>query len=297
MPGGSARVSLGVPVYNGERFLRRTVESLLAQTFPDFELIVSDNASTDATEAIARELASRDRRVRYHRQPTNLGVAGNYNFLLDQARAPYFKWATADDPCEPRFLERCVEALDADPGAVLAYPRAQFIDDEGRPLDIEDPGFPLAGPPAERMRYVIGAGHWVNAILGLIRTDALRRTRKHGSYSGADYVMLGDLCLQGRFVEIPERLLLRRIHADASSQMVGDRERALRHITGRGGISLPTWSRLRDHARSVLGSDLDRRDKLSLIRFLVRQAIWRRERLGYELLGAARALGERRLGR
>lgn len=293
MTEGSARVSLGVPVYNGERFLRQTVESLLAQTFSDFELILSDNGSMDGTEGIARELAGRDRRVRYHRQPRNLGLAGNYNFLLERAAAPYFKWATADDPCEPRFLERCVEALDHDPGAVLAYTRAQFVDDEDRPLEIEDPGFRLEGSPAARLRYVIGAGHWVNAILGLVRTDALRRAAPYRTYAGADYVILGELSLLGRFVEIPERLLRRRIHAEASSQMGGDPARAFRHQAGRGGISLPFWARLRDHARTVLASELAPREKLSLLAFLLRQASWRRRRLARELLVAAQVAAGR----
>src|SRR5262245_17693723 len=128
--GGGPRVSIGVPVYNGERFLRPTLESLLGQTFGDFALIVSDNASTDGTEAIGREFAAADARVTYHRQPENLGLAGNYDFLVRQARTSYFKWATADDRCEPRFVECCVTVLDAAPDVVLAYPTARFIDSE-----------------------------------------------------------------------------------------------------------------------------------------------------------------------
>jgi glycosyltransferase involved in cell wall biosynthesis len=289
------RLSIGVPVYNGERFLRRTVESLLAQTFSDFELTISDNASTDGTREIAGEFVRRDPRVRYHRQPHNLGLAGNYDFLAGRVSGEYFKWATADDPCEPRFLERCIAVLDGDPEVVLAYPRARFVDEDERPLEIHDPGFALDfEPAAARLRYVIEAGHWVNAILGVIRATALARTRLLPRYPGGDYVLLGQLCLQGRFVEIPEALLRRRIHPDASSQLSADPRRMLAYITGRGGISLPAWFRLRDHLRTILASELGTRDKLILLRTLLRQAGLQRERLARELVLAGRALAGRR---
>lgn len=284
-----ARLGIGLPVYNGERFLRRTVESLLAQTFSGFELIISDNASTDGTEDIAREFASRDPRVRYRRHGRNLGMAANYNFVFGLAKGEYFKWATADDPCEPRFMERCLAVLDDDPGVVLAYPRARFVDHDERPLDIHDPGFPLDfEPPAERLRYAIGADTWVNAILGVMRTEALARTRLLPWYPGGDYLLLGELCLQGRFIEIPEPLLLRRIHPEASSQLARDPERILRYVAGRGRIALPAWLRLRDHCRTILASKLRLADKLSLLRTLLQATHRRRERLAREVFLAGR---------
>ena len=296
MPERTARLHIGVPVYNGERYLRRTVESLLSQTFGDFELAIADNASTDRTEEIARQLAAADPRVSYHRHPRNLGIAGNYNFLFGLARGEYFKWASHDDPCEPLFLERCVAVLDRDPGVVLAYPRARFVDEAERPLEIHDPGFALDfEPPAERLRYTIAANHWVNAILGVIRRETLARTRLLPRYPGGDYVLLGQLCLLGRFVEVPEALLLRRIHPDSSSQLAADPQRVFQYVTARGGIALPAWLRLRDHARSILASELGWRDKLSLLGTLLRQAQARRERLVRELVvGARAALSARR---
>jgi glycosyltransferase involved in cell wall biosynthesis len=291
-----ARVSIGVPVYNGERFLRATVESLITQTFGDFEIIIADNASTDDTEQIGRELASCDSRVRYHRHSHNLGLSGNYNFLVRNSTGAYFKWAPCDDPCLPTFIERCTDVLDADAGVVLVYPRARFVDDRLQPLPLQDPGFPLDfDPPAERLRYVIGAGHWVNAILGLIRRDALMRTRLLPPYPGGDYALLGELCLQGRFVEIPDELLLRRIHPGASSQLGGDPERLVRYWTGRSGASLPGFSRLAGHARTVLVSSLGAHQKLSLLREVFRQAHLGRQRLEREIIVAARvALRPRR---
>src|SRR5262245_37911326 len=250
------RLSIGVPVYNGEKFLEETLESLLAQSFGDFELIISDNASTDGTSEIARRIAARDERVRYHRHSRNLGLAANYNGLVQMASGELFKWATADDVCRPMFVERCVAALDATPDAVLAYPRTQFIDTARSQLEINDPGFPLNWPRAvDRWRYVVGAHHWVNAILGVIRRGALLRTRLMPAYPGGDYVLLGELCILGRFVEVSEVLFLRRLHPNASSQMGGDETKLGELMTGqRRRIQLAEWHRMCDHVSTVIGS-------------------------------------------
>ncbi len=115
------RLSIGLPVYNGERFLSAAIDSLLRQTFEDFELIISDNASTDATGAICRGYADQDRRIRYLPTKENIGSAPNFNRVIELASAPYFSWAAHDDVRAPQYLERCVEVLDRDPSVILAY--------------------------------------------------------------------------------------------------------------------------------------------------------------------------------
>src|ERR1043165_2318071 len=115
------RVSVGMPVYNGERFLRQAVESILGQTFRDFELIISDNGSTDATQQLCEEFAAADSRVRYIRHDKNRGAIFNWAHVVDAARAPYFKWASANDISAPRLLELCVQCLDTQPAVVVAY--------------------------------------------------------------------------------------------------------------------------------------------------------------------------------
>ncbi len=106
------RVSIGMPVYNGGLFIREALDSLLAQTFTDFELIISDNASTDGTESICREYADKDARIRYVRQAQNLGAAANFKFVLDESVGEYFMWAAADDVWLPTFVRVCVGLLE-----------------------------------------------------------------------------------------------------------------------------------------------------------------------------------------
>jgi glycosyltransferase involved in cell wall biosynthesis len=115
------RVSIGMPVYNGENFIRTALESLLAQTFTNFELIISDNASTDATEIICRQYALQDSRIKYFRQPENLGPSNNFKFVFSRASAKYFMWAACDDMWDQSWLEKCVEILDRDEQVVLVF--------------------------------------------------------------------------------------------------------------------------------------------------------------------------------
>ena len=171
------RVTIGLPVYNGERHLRESVESILAQTFEDFELIISDNASTDGSGAIAREVAARDPRVRYHRHPRNLGGAYNHNWVVGQARGEYFRWASDDDIIEPTFLERMVEALDARPDAGLAFPRARIIDGDGAVVRDYDERIMRDDPrPRERLVSVMQERE-CSPGFGLMRTAVLRSER------------------------------------------------------------------------------------------------------------------------
>lgn len=109
------RVSIGMPVYNGELFIREALDSLLEQTFTNFELIISDNASTDSTMVICQEYAAKDSRIRYVRQVENRGALANFQFVLDKAVGEYFMWAASDDLQTPDFIELLVTALDDNP--------------------------------------------------------------------------------------------------------------------------------------------------------------------------------------
>ena len=129
------KISIGLPVYNGANFLRPALDSILQQDYTDFELIISDNASTDETSQICQQYAADDRRIRFIRCESNIGAAGNFRKVFDLARSDYFKWATHDDIHLPGFLSRCVEVLgQSPPSVVLVAPRAELIDGEGKKL-------------------------------------------------------------------------------------------------------------------------------------------------------------------
>lgn len=216
------RVSIGLPVYNGEKFLKEAINSILSQTYEDFELIISDNASTDQTQAICEDYAKKDGRIRYERQPVNRGAAANYNRTFEMAHGELFKWAAHDDLCLPTFLEKCVEALDSDGrSTVLAYTAATTIDADGKPI-VPDPYAsgdflqPRSEFAAARVVHTLRTMSMVNSVFGVIRRDDLAKTRLIGSFVASDYVLMVELAMQGRFIRLDERLLLRRKHPDGS---------------------------------------------------------------------------------
>jgi glycosyltransferase involved in cell wall biosynthesis len=213
------RVSIGLPVYNGENFLAEALDSLLAQTFTDFELIISDNASTDKTREICEAYAAQDARIHYYCNETNIGGSRNFNRVFEMARGTYFKWAAHDDICAPTFLERCVEVLDNDPEVILCWPRGQSIDTYGNALETFPPKPMLNSSQAhERFHECINVPHELASIFGVMRTEVLQKTRLMGHYPSSDRVLLGELSIRGRFYEVPEVLFLNRNHAKRFSR-------------------------------------------------------------------------------
>lgn len=284
------RVSIGMPVYNGQRYIGKTIESLLRQTFQDFELIISDNASTDGTQTVCREYEAADSRIRYHRNSENLGAQANYNAVFLQARAPYFKWASSNDLCEPRFLETCVQQLDEHSDAVLAYPRTRLLlGDEGTAEDYQEPARVDQDRPCDRFRDFLENGDLNNVMNGLIRADALRRTSLMRTYLGSDMVLMAELALYGKFVQIPEVLFLRRI--DPSSKVtLRSREDIIRHYDPR--IQRMVFQRWKFHMgcfSAIVRTPLTTREKICLLRFLLGQLVRDRGRLAQDLRDAARA--------
>ncbi|MBO0827468.1 MAG: glycosyltransferase family 2 protein [Streptosporangiales bacterium] len=205
------RLSIGLPVHNGEEYLAESLDALLAQSFTDFELIISDNASTDGTPEICRHYAATDARVRYLRQPRNIGAAPNHNAVLHAARGELFKWASHDDLYDRDLLARCVEVLDAHPDLVLASCYSATIDAHGVRVDAAV-GYPRATDSTrapERFRSQLFA-HGGDDDYGVIRTEVLRGIPPTGSYYHADRTFVAELTLHGRFHRIPEALYYRR---------------------------------------------------------------------------------------
>ena len=205
-------LSVGLAVYNGERFLREAVDSILSQTFSDFELIISDNASSDRTEAICRDYAARDGRIHYHRNATNIGGANNENQTFRLSRGKYFRWAAHDDVCEPTLFEKAVAILEENPDVVLCYSQSQAIDAAGKPLGITSWEKASGREPHRRFAALIRYDHHCEATYGVIRSEVMRRTRLQLNYTDSDRTLLAELSLYGRFVEIPEPLFRKRFH-------------------------------------------------------------------------------------
>ena len=206
-------LSIGLPVYNGQNYLAPALESLLGQTFSDFRLIISDNASTDSTEEICRGFAARDARIAYHRSPENRGLAWNFNRVVALADSELFKWAAHDDLYAPRFLERCIAGLRAEPRAILCYTTAQLIDERGavvRPH--REPANATSPVPSARFRDLVWNWGACLMLFGVLRLDVLRRTQLHGAYPASDVVLLAELALRGELHEIDEPLFLWRDH-------------------------------------------------------------------------------------
>lgn len=224
---------IGLPVRNGEAYLPAALDSLLAQSFGDFEVVVSDNCSTDATGEICRRYERVDRRVRYTRTSRDIGAGPNFNRVFRFCRSPLFKWMAHDDMLTPDALRRLYGAVMADPEVVLAHCRPRLVDEGGQPLPMRPDGRPTdrkgrpfhplepphlaEGPDAPgRFAQVLRRMNWCTAIFGVIRADALRATHMHGSYYEADRVLLAELALLGRFRQLDETLMIKRCHEGVS---------------------------------------------------------------------------------
>ena len=283
-------VSIGMPLYNAERFAREAIDSILSQTFTDFELIMSDNASTDATATICQAYAVEDPRVCFVRNQRNLGAARNFNAVFALSSGPYFKWAAADDMCYPTFLERCVEVLERHPDAVIAYPRTQVIDDEGTPLEVGRDTLRLdSADVRDRFTDTLSPLRYTNyPFYGLIRRGALERTRLMVEYLAADRCLLAELSLSGRFVEIDETLFCRRTPR-------GNRAGTGQELSyNRGGKPIkyffPTWHIFLEHHRSVIRSPLPLKMKSELVGILWRWAVANRGAYRYDITRNLRSL-------
>ena len=230
------RVSLGMPVYNAERYIEEALDSLLTQTFEDFEIVISDNASTDRTEEICRTYVAKDHRIRYIRKRANYGVISNFNSVFRLSHGEYFKWCASDDVCAPDYLQRAVEVLDQDPSVVLVFPLIVGIDEEGRPRrslpgqisDRDSPGTVSSPDPVIRFRKLLRHIWWVDAAFyGLMRADVLAQTSLHRYQRSGDQLLVTQMALKGRLYEIPEPLFYSRYHSNkTSARQKTHRERA-----------------------------------------------------------------------
>ncbi len=212
------RLSIGLPVYNGENYLTESLDALLGQSYANFELILSDNASTDSTADICRHYEAQDSRIRYFRQPRNLGLAGNQNFVVEQARGELFKLASHDDLYARDLIRECIAALDKHRHVVLAHSWTAMIDSTGSVTKaIEYPLVTASLRVPERFKSML-FGDGGDDDYGVIRTEVLRRVAPQGSYHHSDRTIMAEISLYGPFYQIPEWLYFRRDHQERAER-------------------------------------------------------------------------------
>jgi len=251
------QVGIGMPVYNGELYIVQSIESILAQTFTDWELLISDNGSADGTEDICRSYVKQDKRIRYIRQEVNRGAAWNHNFVFAESSGEYFKWQCHDDLCAPTFLEKCVAVLDREPSVVLCYPQFARIDAQGNRIAAPIFGWTPIGTsavsgiasPHDRFRILLHRRNACEEIYGLMRRQVAEQTRLIGAYTQSDDNFLAELALRGKFHQIPEPLFCYRLHPEKSTESY--RSRLQRMVwfdpAAAGRMNIPFLRQLREY--------------------------------------------------
>jgi glycosyltransferase involved in cell wall biosynthesis len=300
----SPLLSIGLFVYNGESFLQETLDSILTQTFRDFELIISDNASTDATQFICERYSAADSRIHFFKNENNMGAGWNIRRVFDLASGKYFKWAACDDLYEPNFLNNCIDALERDSSFVVAHARTRIIDVRGNfvenynwPMRVDSPN------PVIRFQEMLLNDHMCYQIFGVMRRDALLQIPPQGSYVNSDGVLLAQMSFLGRFYEDPGFLFISRRHDNQSSQTLPVRLKKRRfRLTNRHGtlpcpewwdphktksLEYPEWRQLKEYHGSIMRAPITSMQRLRSLLLLVPWVLKHFRRMMKDLLIAA----------
>ncbi len=270
-------VSIGMPVYNGEKFIEQALESMVSQTLRDIEIVISDNCSTDLTSEICRAFAANDDRIIYLRQPVNFGAGPNYNFVFHRSRGKYFKWATHDDYMDKNALELCVNVLEKDSQVVLAHPMLVDVDVKGKVMTEFDRGARGLSLTENRFWSLIDGSHNCAEIFGVIRSEALRRTKLIRDYTDSDRTLLGELSLLGKIFQVSNTHFYRRRHPGQSANVfVNFYDRAVWfNPKNRNKVTLSAWTQVIDWLSFVIKSPLSSAEKCRCIYLVLKMAKWR----------------------
>jgi hypothetical protein len=303
--GSLPKISLALPVYNGERYLEDCLSSIINQTFEDFELVVSNNASTDKTSEILDHFSSKDPRIRVLHQSQNVGAASNFNLLFHETQADLFKWCACDDKLEPDFLKETYSSLTRSPKAILSHSYTVIHDIDQDTKEIFIPKFSMdSDDPVTRLIEMLHHGRRCYEVFGLIRRSALERTNLIGNYRGGDNVLLFRLALLGRFEIVKKPLFILGRHGEQSTVMVKDTQAYHAWFTGKSGkISFPDWTFLSAAWNTPAGLDLTISEKIHCYKALTAETYRRRAKLRQNLrvvaetlvFGSADVNGRRRL--
>jgi glycosyltransferase involved in cell wall biosynthesis len=282
-------VSIGMPAYNSAGTLRASIDCLLAQSFRDFELIISDNASSDDTWAIVQHYASLDARVVALRQEHNIGANGNYSAVFRAARGRYFKWASSNDWCSPHFLERCVDHLEVNADVALVAPSTRLFTET--PSDASDYESDMSFDAADAVERFVSVSQQLalnNVLNGVVRTEVLRSTNLIEHYPGADVVLVGHIALLGKIVVLGEHLFYRRMDRATATHLMSKDAVHRHHYPKRTARALfPNWRFIAGLVRAVGSSALPASDKWRARQWALRLAYWRLTDLSRDVAEAA----------
>jgi glycosyltransferase involved in cell wall biosynthesis len=259
------RVSIGLAVYNGEEFLEEAILSILNQTYKDFELILSDNASTDRTQEICLNYAKKDSRIHYNRNPTNIGGANNENLSFRLSSGEFFRLAAHDDILHPDLIRSCVEILDGCPDVVLCYTQVVEIDEKGEVIQIRSLKLGSSDKPHERFRSLCTRNHHCEPTYGLIRSDILRSTSLEKNYTDSDRTLLCELSLNGKFHEIDKPLFFKRYHK-GNLYLDWRTRMAWFEPSSVGKLVFPYWLQFFDFLRVIVQARLPLLEKIHCLR-------------------------------
>lgn len=284
-------VTIGLPVYDSEKHLRQSMDSLLAQTYADFVLIISDNASNDGTQSICQQYAASDARVKYYRNDKNIGNPSNFNRVFNLTTTKYLKWSTADDFWEPTFLEHALSVMERDETIALCYPKTYIVDADGlNPQAYEDRLHLVQEDPVDRFLALISAIGLAHQHLGVIRTSLLRQTHLLGKHVGSDINLLAELSLYGKIYELPERLFYRRFHPKSGSWKHDEKHQVERYLAaGVKRMGSLAWPRHLGFFAAVSRSPIPFLSKLRAYGHLLKRAGWDRRDLTAQLLPYVRS--------
>ncbi|MEO1201634.1 MAG: glycosyltransferase [Pseudomonadota bacterium] len=277
-------VSVGIPTYNSEDSIGKTIDSVLAQTYPNISLHISDNASTDTTRQVCLDYVRNHRRLGYYRLPENIGVFRNYNEVFRKSNSPYFKWLSSNDWIDPEFLSACVRVLESNPDVVLVYPSVRLVDDDGVG-DVYDGDFSLEmDDPAERFIYLLQNIQLCNVFNGVYRTRAMQETRLNGAYRGSDGILMAELSLRGKFVLLPDALWSRRMTESTSTKLrTTEEKKQFFEGTPQNYDRRIQLKYTRALFSSVFKADIGLASKLRCLVYLCRRTLWASRELLAEL--------------
>ncbi len=281
------RVSIGIPIFNGAKTIADTLDSLLAQTYTDFEIVVSDNASTDNSVTIVTAYQKRDSRIRLIKQQKNIGANGNFSAVVDAARGEYFKWATCSDLCSTNFLEACVRMLDQSPEVVLAAPRTRLFTTHPSEASEYDGDIEVRKPTAiARFLELIETLKLNNAMNGLIRIKDLRcRHPVIDHFMKADIVMVSCLAMQGQFAIARDAIFLRRMDPCTSTSLMNPEDDMKHHYPVMTRKALfPTWRLYLGWWRAIRQTPISGSDKRRAMLHVLKMCRWEQREMFEDLV-------------